>query len=72
MQSRMLQMQNRINKLESEKTELIMSKAPLEARIRQKEDAWVRERERLLSDLEGHVAAAQEAVWGAAACARGV
>ena len=61
MQSRMLQMQNRINKLESEKTELIMSKAPLEARMRQREDAWVKERERLLGDIDAHQAASKGA-----------
>lgn len=61
MQSRMLQMQNRINKLESEKTELIMSKAPLEARMRQREDAWVKERERLLGDIDARQAASKGA-----------
>ena len=61
MQSRMLQMQNRINKLESEKTELIMSKAPLEARMRLREDAWVKERERLLGDIDAHQAASKGA-----------
>ena len=35
-------MQQQIDNLEREKMELSMSKAPLEARIRQKEDACVK------------------------------
>jgi kinesin family protein C1 len=45
-------MQRRIESLEREKMELSMSKAPLEARMRQREDAWVRERERLCAEIE--------------------
>jgi predicted nucleic acid-binding Zn-ribbon protein len=52
MKSRISALQKRIDMLEREKMELSMSKAPLEARMRQKEDAFVKERERLLSEIE--------------------
>jgi kinesin family protein C1 len=52
MRSRLHAMQRRIESLEREKMELSMSKAPLEARMRQREDAWVRERERLCAEIE--------------------
>ena len=45
-------MQKRIDMLEREKMELSMSKAPLEARMRQKEDTFLKERERLLAENE--------------------
>lgn len=54
LRSRLHAMQRRIENLEREKMELNMSKAPLEARMRQKEDAWVRERERLCAEIEEH------------------
>ena len=54
MRSRLHAMQRRIESLEREKMELSMSKAPLEARMRQREDAWVRERERLCAEIENH------------------
>ena len=54
MKSRIQAMQRRIDNLEREKMELSMAKAPLEARMRQKEDAWVKERERLLAEIEDH------------------
>jgi len=53
-------MQRRIENLEREKMDLAMSKAPLEARIRQKEDAWVKERERLLSEINNFQELARE------------
>jgi len=59
MRSRIQAMQKRIDSLEREKMELSMSKAPLEARIRQKEDAWVRERERLCAEIEAHQASSK-------------
>ena len=40
MMSQMETMKKRIKQLEKEKIDLSMSKAPLEARFRQKEDAW--------------------------------
>jgi len=52
LKSRLQAMQKRIESLEKEKMELCMIKAPLEARIRQKEDAWVKERERLCAEIE--------------------
>jgi len=60
MKSRMQTMQKRIESLEREKFELSMSKAPLEARIRQKEDAWVKERERLCAEIENHQFASKD------------
>jgi len=60
MQSRITAMQRRIENLEREKMDLAMSKAPLEARIRQKEDAWVKERERLLSEINNFQDLARE------------
>ena len=60
MQSRITAMQRRIENLEREKMDLAMSKAPLEARIRQKEDAWVKERERLLSEINNFQELARE------------
>ena len=54
LKSRLQAMQRRIDNLEREKFELSMSKAPLEARIRQKEDAWVKERERLCAEIENY------------------
>mmetsp|Transcript_24932 Transcript_24932/g.52202 ORF Transcript_24932/g.52202 Transcript_24932/m.52202 type:complete len:1014 (-) Transcript_24932:390-3431(-) len=60
MKSRIQAMQKRIESLEREKMELSMSKAPLEARIRQKEDAWVKERERLCHEIETHQMSSKE------------
>jgi len=60
MQSRITAMQRRIENLEREKMDLAMSKAPLEARIRQKEDAWVKERERLLREINNFQDLARE------------
>mmetsp|Transcript_24067 Transcript_24067/g.49180 ORF Transcript_24067/g.49180 Transcript_24067/m.49180 type:complete len:930 (+) Transcript_24067:134-2923(+) len=61
MKSRIQAMQKRIDNLEREKMELSMSKAPLEARMRQKEDAWSKERERLLAEIETCQQASKEA-----------
>jgi hypothetical protein len=47
-------MQRRIESLEREKMELSMSKALLEVRMQQREDAWVRERERLCAEIKKH------------------
>ncbi len=43
LRSRILLMEQRIHKLEQEKIALSMSKAPLEARLRQKEDQWMKD-----------------------------
>ncbi len=50
LQSRLTVMERRNEILEREKMELSMSKAPLEARMRQMESAWVKERERLVAE----------------------
>ena len=60
MKSRIHAMQKQIDRLEREKMELSMSKAPLEARIRQKEDAWMKERERLCAEIESHQVSSKE------------
>ncbi|KAL7534399.1 hypothetical protein ACHAXR_005847 [Thalassiosira sp. AJA248-18] len=60
MKSRIHAMQKQIDRLEREKMELSMSKAPLEARIRQKEDAWIKERERLCAEIESHQMSSKE------------
>lgn len=61
LRSRLYAMQRRIEKIEREKMELSISKAPLEARMRQKEDAWARERERLFAEIEEHQRSNMEA-----------
>ncbi|KAL7522046.1 hypothetical protein ACHAWX_006739 [Stephanocyclus meneghinianus] len=61
MRSRLSTMQKRIECLEREKMESLMSVAPLEARFRQKEDAFIKERERLVSDNESLQNAVREA-----------
>lgn len=43
LKSRLILMEKRIQVLEKEKMELSMSKAPLEARLRQKEDQWLKD-----------------------------
>jgi len=43
LKSRMVLMEKRIQELEKEKMALSMSKAPLEARLRQKEDQWMKD-----------------------------
>jgi len=45
-------MQHRITQLEREKLDLTKSKAPLEARFRQKEDSWLKERKRLFHEID--------------------
>jgi kinesin family protein C1 len=50
--SRMREMEQRIATLEHEKTELFKSKAPLEARFRQKEKEWVKEETRLIQEID--------------------
>lgn len=48
----MERMKQRLEQLEKEKMDLSMSKAPLEARFRQKEDGWIKERTRLIQEIE--------------------
>jgi len=44
-------MQQRVEKLEKENIVLFMSRAPLEARFRQKEDAWSKEQYRIVQEI---------------------
>jgi kinesin family protein C1 len=50
--SQMREMEQRVNQLEQEKTELFKSKAPLEERIRQKEDEWCKEEMRMVQEID--------------------
>jgi len=50
--SQMGRMKQRVEQLEKEKMELSMSKAPLEARFRQKEDLWQKDRSSLMDQIE--------------------
>jgi len=52
LRSRVREMQQRVEKLEKEKMALSISTAPLEARFREKEDAWVKEQKRLLEEID--------------------
>lgn len=54
-------MQQRVAQLEKEKMALSMSKAPLEARFRQKEEAWIKEQKRLHDEIENLKLNAKEA-----------
>mmetsp|Transcript_9905 Transcript_9905/g.14701 ORF Transcript_9905/g.14701 Transcript_9905/m.14701 type:complete len:891 (+) Transcript_9905:39-2711(+) len=51
LRSRVQEMQQRITQLEKEKMALSMSKAPLEARFRQKEDSWLKEQKKLMHEI---------------------
>ncbi len=61
LRSRILEMQQRVAQLEKEKMALSISKAPLEARFRQKEDAWMKEQKRLHDEIEHFKVNAKEA-----------
>ena len=54
------EMVKRLRKLEEEKVGITIAMAPLEARHRQKEDAWVKEQNRLLQEIDALKQAAQE------------
>jgi DNA repair ATPase RecN len=54
-------MKQRVEQLEKEKMELSMSKAPLEARFRQKEDLWDKDRSSLMDQIEESKASLREA-----------
>ncbi|KAG7338295.1 kinesin motor domain containing protein [Nitzschia inconspicua] len=58
--SQMERMKQRVEQLEKEKMDLSMSKAPLEARFRQKEDAWQKEKSSLLDQIEDSKASLRE------------
>jgi len=59
--SQMERMKQRLEQLEKEKMHLSMAKAPLEARFRQKEDSWTKEKARLMQDIESSKASLREA-----------
>mmetsp|Transcript_28328 Transcript_28328/g.34568 ORF Transcript_28328/g.34568 Transcript_28328/m.34568 type:complete len:347 (+) Transcript_28328:233-1273(+) len=61
LRSRISGMQERINQLEQEKITLSMSKAPLEARFRQKEDAWQKEQNKFSDKINDLKATAKDA-----------
>jgi kinesin family protein C1 len=50
--ARVEEMQKRLRQLEEEKVGITIAMAPLEARYRQKEDAWLKEQNRLLTEIE--------------------
>jgi len=57
----MKEMQQRVDQLEKEKIALSMSKAPLENRFREKEEAWQKESTRLYQDIDALTQASKEA-----------
>ncbi|KAL3925765.1 MAG: hypothetical protein SGILL_000183 [Bacillariaceae sp.] len=59
--SQMERMKQRVEQLEKEKMDLSMSKAPLEARFRQKEDGWHKEKSSLMDQIEDSKASLREA-----------
>ena len=59
--SQMERMKQRVEQLEKEKMQLSMSKAPLEARFRQKEDLWEKDRASLMDQIEASKASLREA-----------
>jgi len=60
LKSRLKLMEKRIQILEKEKMELSMSKAPLEARLRQKEDQWLKDQAKYEQDLNALKTSAKE------------
>jgi kinesin family protein C1 len=60
LRSRVQEMQQRITQLEREKMALSMSKAPLEARFRQKEDTWLKEQKRFIQEIESLKSSSKE------------
>ena len=61
LKSRVNEMQQRVQRLEREKMELSMSKAPLESRFRQAEEGWSKEQHRLIQEIESMKSAAKDA-----------
>jgi kinesin family member C1 len=60
LRSRMTLMQQRVDQLEKEKIHLSMSKAPLENRFREKEEAWQKEQSRLYQEIDALASASKE------------
>ena len=55
------EMAKRLRQLEEEKVSITIAMAPIEARHRQKEDAWIKEQNRLLQEIDDLKQAGQEA-----------
>ena len=55
------EMVKRLRQLEEEKVSITIAMAPIEARHRQKEDAWIKEQNRLLQEIDALKQASQEA-----------
>lgn len=60
LKSRLILMEKRIQVLEKEKMELSMSKAPLEARLRQKEDLWLKDQAKYEQEINALKTSAKE------------
>ena len=60
LRSRIIEQQQRIDRLEKEKMDLSMSMAPMEARYQQKEDAWNKEQKRLIQEIDSLQQASRE------------
>ena len=52
LRSTILEQQQRIDRLEKEKMQMSMSMAPMEARFRQKEDVWAKEKNRYVQEID--------------------
>ena len=61
LRSRMKEMQQRVDQLEKEKIALSMSKAPLENRFREKEEAWIKKQTMLNQEIESLTQASKDA-----------
>ncbi len=60
LRSRIVLMEKRIHQLEKEKMTLSMSKAPLEARLRQKEDQWSKEQSKYELEINSLMVSSKE------------
>lgn len=60
LRSRIVLMEKRIHQLEKEKMTLSMSKAPLEARLRQKEDQWSKEQSKYDQEINSLMVSSKE------------
>ena len=61
LKSRLKAMQKKLASLEQEKVQLSMAKAPLEARIRQNEDSWNKEKLRFATEIDALKGSIKEA-----------
>ena len=52
LRSRLREMEHRIEQLETEKTRLLVAKAPLEARLEQKEEEWFGREKKILCEID--------------------